>query len=411
LHSHNENQSSDPPVRTAARSRTGIIALVPDLYPGPWSTRHHVLTRLAEQFPVVWVEPSLDWRRQWLTRDGWRRRELSSQDQGSLAVLERNRWYANVYRPRFLRRAIRRARYDEAREQLLARGAQRIALYLWRPEFADALDLVQHDFSCYHIDDEYTFSATAQANTPAEVELIRRVDQVIVHSQRLLEKKGGINPRMARVPNGVDFAAYAAQRAEPADLAAIPHPRVGYVGVIKAQLDLDLMHELAVRRPRVSFVFVGPVGFLGAKAATWQRLTALPNVYALGNRAVGDLPAYTQHFDVCTMCYEVTDYTNAIFPLKLNEYLATGRPVVTSRIDAVLPFQNVVQIATTQESWLAAIDDALNAAVRPGSQVAARQSVARAHDWNTLVGQIAELFDPQQPVFKPDLQACHARTA
>jgi glycosyltransferase involved in cell wall biosynthesis len=398
-------------VRSAARSRTGIIALVPDLYPGPWSTRHHVLTRLATQFPVVWVEPSLDWRRQWLTRDGWCRREAPAQDMGSLAVLERNRLYANVYRPRFLRRAIRRARYEVAREQLLARGAERIALYVWRPEFGDALDLVPHDFSCYHIDDEYTFSTTPQANTPAEVELIRRVDQVIVHSQRLLEKKGGINPRMARVPNGVDFAAYAAPRAEPADLAAIPHPRVGYVGVIKAQLDLDLMYELAVRRPGASFVFVGPVGFLGSKAATWQRLTALANVYALGSRAVGDLPAYTQHFDVCTMCYEVSDYTNAIFPLKLNEYLASGRPVVTSRIDSVLAFHNVVQIATTQDSWLAAIDEALNAPARLGGQLAARQSVARAHDWNILVGQIAELFEQQQPVIRPDSQACRARTA
>jgi glycosyltransferase involved in cell wall biosynthesis len=395
LHSHNENQSCDPPAGPAARSRTGIIALVPDLYPGPWSTRHHVLTRLAKQFPVVWVEPSLDWRRQWLTRIGWRKRELPAQAQGSLDVLERNRWYADLYRPRFLRQAIRRARYQLAREQLLARGAERIALYLWRPEFADALDLVQHDFSCYHIDDEYTFSKTAQANTPAEVALIRRVDQVIVHSQRLLEKKGGINPRMARVPNGVDFAAYAAQRPEPADLAAIPHPRVGYVGVIKAQLDLDLMYELAVQRPQASFVFVGPIGVLGSKAAVWERLTALPNVYALGNRAVGDLPAYTQHLDVCTMCYEVTDYTNAIFPLKLNEYLATGRPVITSRIDSVLPFHDVLQIATTRDSWLSAIDEAQSPQARASSRAAARQSVARTHDWNTLVGQVAEIFEPR----------------
>jgi glycosyltransferase involved in cell wall biosynthesis len=111
------------------------------------------------------------------------------------------------------------------------------------------------------------------------------------------------------------------------------------------------------------------------------------------------------------MCYEVTDYTNAIFPLKLNEYLATGRPVVTSRIDSVLPFQNVMHIATTQDSWRAAIDDAVAAPTRPSSQVAARQAVARAHDWNTLVGQIADLFEQQQPVSNPDSQPCRARTA
>lgn len=357
-----------------------------------------MLTRLAEHFPVVWVEPSLDWRRQWLSSDGWRGRAPQAQRPQRLQVLERKRLLANVYRPHFLRRAIRRARYESARELLLARGVERIALYVWRPEFADALDLVRHDFSCYHIDDEYSFSPTEQANSPAEVELIRRVDQVIVHSQRLMDKKGGINPRMARVPNGVDFAAYAAQCAEPADLARIPHPRIGYVGVIKAQLDLDLMYQLAVRRPQASFVFVGPVGILGPRAGTWQRLTALPNVHALGNRAVGDLPAYTQHLDVCLMCYEVTDYTHAIFPLKLNEYLATGRPVVTSKIDSVLPFHNVLQIATTPESWLAAIDAALAAPARTSGQIAARQSVARTHDWNALVARIAGMFDSAAPV-------------
>jgi hypothetical protein len=98
------------------------------------------------------------------------------------------------------------------------------------------------------------------------------------------------------------------------------------------------------------------------------------------------------------MCYEVTDYTHAIFPLKLNEYLATGRPVVTSKIDSVLPFHNVLQIATTPESWLAAIDAALAAPARTSTQAAARQSVARTHDWNTLVARIAGMFDSDAAV-------------
>lgn len=391
MHTHNENHPTGTPARSRPRSRTGIIALVPDLWTGPWSTRHLVLTRLARHFPILWVEPSLAWRRQWLTPGGWRRRRIEGT--GDVQVLKRNRLSPIVYRPRFVGRAIRRARLELAREQLLARGVERIALYLWRPELADALDLVQHDLSCYHIDDEYTFSKTELANLPAEVELIRRVDEVIVHSHRLMEKKGGINPRTRRIPNGVDYASFSTPRAEPADLAGIPHPRIGYVGVIKMQMDLDLMSELATRRPQFSFVFVGPVGFLGPKADAWKRLAALPNVHVRGLRTVDELPAYTQHFDVCVMCYEVADYTNKIFPLKLNEYLATGRPVVTSGIDAVLPFHNVVQIATTPDSWLSAIDWGLTAAACDPGKVAERQAVARASDWAPLVERIAEVFD------------------
>lgn len=340
---------------------------------------------------MVWVEPSLGWRQQWLTATGWRPRRIEGT--GAMQVLKRNRLSPIIYRPRSVGRAIRRARLELAREMLLARGVDRIALYLWRPELGDALDLVQHDFSCYHIDDEYTFSKVDLANMPAEVELIRRVDEVIVHSHRLMEKKGGINPRTRRIPNGVDYVSFSTPRAEPADLADIPHPRVGYAGVIKTQMDLDLMYELATRRPQASFVFVGPVGFLGPKVEAWERLKALPNVHVRGLRTVDQLPAYTQHFDVCVMCYEVTDYTNKIFPLKLNEYLATGRPVITSGIDAVLPFHNVVQIASTPDSWLSAIDASLSASAMDAGKVAERQRVARASDWSPLVERIAEVFD------------------
>lgn len=389
MHNPNEVQPADTPARF--RSRTGIIALTSDLWTAPWSTRHLVLTRLVKHYPILWVEPSLPWRKQWLTAPGWAPRNIGST--GAVQVLKRSRFSPLVYRPRPLARAIRRARLEAAREQLLARGVERIALYLWRPEFADALDLVQHDFSCYHIDDEYTFSKVDLANMPAEVDLIRRVDEVIVHSNQLMQKKGGINPRTRRIPNGVDYTSFATPRAEPADLADIPHPRIGYAGVIKVQMDLDLMYELATRRPQFSFVFVGPVGFLGPKADTWKRIAALPNVHVRGLRTVDELPAYAQHFDVCVMCYEVTDYTNKIFPLKLNEYLATGRPIVTSGIDAVLPFHNVVQIASTTDSWLSAIDWGLSPEAMDPGKVAERQAVARASDWGPLVERVAEVFD------------------
>jgi glycosyltransferase involved in cell wall biosynthesis len=298
----------------------------------------------------------------------------------------------HLYRPRWLRGALRRARFNMGRDLLLRQGVDRVVLYIWRPEFADALDLVRHDFSCYHIDDEYSFSRTELANSAEEVALIYGVDQVIVHSRRLMEKKGGINPRTVMIPNGVDYAEYATPHAEPADLARIPSPRIGYVGVIKTQLDVDLMLRLAQRMSHASFVFVGPIGFLGEKRDSWDRLTELPNVHALGHRDVTMLPAYTQHLDACVMSYEVTDYTNAIFPLKLNEYLAAGRPVVSSRIDSVLPFADVVRIAGTDDDWVSALEAALSAEACADALVQARRAIAREHDWDRLVARIAELF-------------------
>lgn len=372
--------------------QTGIIALVPEAFTRPWSTRHHVLTRLARDFPVVWVEPSREWREHWFSMP--RGRAPVEADPSGLYILPPRRLMPHLYRPRWLRQAVRRARFHSARDLLRANGADRVVLYLWRPEFADALDLIEHDFSCYHIDDEYSFSKTDQGNTPEEVALIRSADQVIVHSRRLLEKKGGINPRTALIPNGVDFDAYASGRDIPPDLACIPGPRIGYVGVIKSQLDLKLMLELARRLRNASFVFVGPLGVLGDKHMLWNQLSAMPNVHVLGNREPAMLPAYTQHLDVCLMCYEVTDYTNSIFPLKLNEYLAAGRPVVSSSIDAVLAFEPTVRIAATGDEWMRAIQSALADSEASDHQVRIRREMARAYDWNLLVGQIADMFKP-----------------
>jgi glycosyltransferase involved in cell wall biosynthesis len=216
------------------------------------------------------------------------------------------------------------------------------------------------------------------------------VDRVIVHSRRLMDKKGAINPNTIRVPNGVDFAAYSAPAAEPPDLAGIAHPRMGYVGVVKAQLDLQLLRDLARKRSDWSFVLVGPLGFMGNKQGLLADLRALGNVHLLGARPVAELPAYVQHLDVCLMCYEVNDYTQFIYPLKLHEYLATGRPVVSSPIDAVTSeFADVVQVADSLSAWEQALARALTQ-VNETSAAAARRARAAEHDWSRLVGRIAD---------------------
>jgi glycosyltransferase involved in cell wall biosynthesis len=380
----------------ATSARTGVIALVPhDFNAGVWSSRHHVLTRLAHHYPVVWVEPARDWRELW--RPARSSAPPAATAVAGLQVLAPRRFQPNLYRPRWLRRAVRRARLNLARDALLEQGVQRVVLYIWRPEFADALDLVQHDFSCYHIDDDYSFAKVDQGNSPEEVALIGRVDQVIVHSRQLIARKGGINPRTVMIPNGVDFDAYVAPHREPADIARIARPRIGYVGVIKSQLDIELMLTLARRLPQASFVFVGPTGVLGEKQGAWDQLAMLPNVHVLGGRDVTELPAYTQQLDVCLMCYEVNAYTHAIYPLKLHEYLAAGRLVIASRINSVLPFESVVRVADTVEDWVSAILAGLAEPLDDAALIESRRAIARAHDWNRLVRTIAGLFDPAAP--------------
>jgi glycosyltransferase involved in cell wall biosynthesis len=371
----------------------GIIALVPDDWTGIVMPRHQVIRRLAKYYPVVWIEPARNWREfmrpsgEWfLATDRW------SEPSPSMEVLSAGFLHPNFHRLQWLKTASLRSRLAVARKRLMRRGARRIALYLWRDEFAEALDLVAHDLSCYHIDDEYTFSNKDQPNTAREMDLIRRVDQVIVHSPALFEKKGGVNRNTALIPNGVDFALFSRPHDEPADIAQIPHPRVGYVGVIKKQLDLDLLVRLARARPQCSFVLVGPVANVEGKEQSLAALRQMRNVHFLGGKPANDLPKYIQHFDVCLMCYEVNDYTRYIYPLKLNEYLASGRPTVSSPIETVRGFAQVVTIAADEAQWLAAIDAGIGETDRETGAAQARRAVARSNDWDSLVEQIARLF-------------------
>ena len=134
---------------------------------------------------------------------------------------------------------------------------------------------------------------------------------------------------------------------------------------------------------------VGPQGFLGDKAALLNEMSGLPNIHLLGNRAVQTLPAYVQGMDVCMMPYEINDYTNFIYPLKLHEYLATGRPTIASPIHSVVPFKDVVSLATTASEWQTALDNALSPAANMPHIERARRARAAEHDWELLVARIA----------------------
>ncbi len=298
-------------------------------------------------------------------------------------LVDAKRWGSG--RPYFLAHWTLQQRMRRARQMLVDRGCHRIILDLWRPRYEPALNLIDYDLSCYHIDDEYTFSEVEKPVEEHEARVISRVDQVFTYSPALMEKKGKLNPRTAFVPNGVDYRAYSASYSEPADLSSIPRPRIGYVGIIKKQLDFDLLIALARRHQQWSFVLVGPQRNEKETGLFVQEFSRIPNVYLLGGKPVGNLPAYTQHLDVCVMCYRVNDYTKYIYPLKLHEYLASGRPVVGAPIRSLQEFAHVVRLARTVDEWSQALTESLAPAACSAAHVDSRRSVASRHDWDTLV--------------------------
>ena len=163
-----------------------MIALVPDEWESPWQPRHQVLTRLLRYFfAVVWCTPAPPWWRQSLLG-------TAPQNQGinygppfapGFTIYRPESYLPEVGRLRFLAHWSRQQRLLRTQQILLNQGCRKTILYLWRPEYNWALDLIDYDLSCYHIDDEYTFSEVEKPMDEQEARTISRVDQVFVVSQ------------------------------------------------------------------------------------------------------------------------------------------------------------------------------------------------------------------------------------
>lgn len=341
------------------------------------------MNRLARYFQVVWVNCPSGWRQSLRPRT-----PPSAGHSEELQIYQPEFWLPLLNRPTWLARFTSRGRIKRAGKLLRARGCKKVVLYIWRPDFAGALD-APHDLSIYHIDDEYSFSPLEVEMSSTERMLLTSVDQVFIHSIGLMEKKGFFNSNTEFVPNGVSYESFATPVPEPDDLRNIPHPLIGYVGWIKRMLDCDLLLRLMTANPQWSFVFVGARSPHPDMTDALRQISDLPNAHFLGTKPTECLGAYPQHFDVCTMPYRLDDYTKYIYPLKLHEYLASGRPIVSTPIRSVEEFGHVVNLATGAQEWSQAIERALSPAENSDARRAERQRISRQHDWEGLVGRIA----------------------
>ena len=139
-------------------------------------------------------------------------------------------------------------------------------------------------------------------------------------------------------------------------------------------------------KPEWNFVFVGEINSSHSQILDpIRQLSKRSNVTFLGGKTSQDLAGYPQHFDVCVMPYKMYPYTNYIYPMKLHEYLASGRPVVGTPIRSLAEFSRVIQLAGTAHEWSSAIERALSLEENSKEKIEVRQQIARQFDWNNLV--------------------------
>jgi glycosyltransferase involved in cell wall biosynthesis len=211
---------------------------------------------------------------------------------------------------------------------------------------------------------------------------------VFVQSVRYAERFRSWHPRIFAFPGGVNL-----ERFDPVSVARAPgiddlrRPVIGYIGGLHQHLDVELLRKLAQVMPEASIVLVGPIlGDVGP-------LRAERNIHLLGPRSIEVLPSLISAFDVGLIPYVLSRYTETVYPNKLFEYLAMGRPVVTTDLPELRPLQLpevAVRVGTDHDRFIGAVQAALSDT--DPSAPAMRRELAKQHDWNAIVQRMGALI-------------------
>jgi glycosyltransferase involved in cell wall biosynthesis len=210
------------------------------------------------------------------------------------------------------------------------------------------------------MDELSAFAGAPPALRALETELLERADVVLTGGHSLYEAKRGRHRSVHAFPSSVDVAHFAGARrpiAEPADQGAIARPRLGFFGVIDERMDIALLDAVAAARPEWQLVLIGPVVKVDEAA-----LPRRANIHYLGKKAYEELPAYLAGWDVALLPFALNESTRFISPTKTPEYLAAGRPVVSTPIrDVVRPYgeTGLARIAATPAEFVVAVEAAL----------------------------------------------------
>ncbi|CAM3626791.1 UDP-galactopyranose mutase [Bordetella sputigena] len=250
------------------------------------------------------------------------------------------------------------------------------------------------------MDELSAFRGAPPELTAREAELLTRADVVFTGGHSLYEAKRERHRNVHAFPSSVDIEHFKRARiagAEPADQAGIPHPRLGFYGVLDERLDTGLVARIAAARPDWQLVFVGPV--VKIDPATLPRAD---NIHYLGPKAYGDLPAYLSGWDAALMPFALNESTRFISPTKTPEFIAAGKPVVSTRIVDVERSYGacpLVRIADDADGFVAAaaaaLRDAETPAVVAGHADRALAGMSWDRTWRDMSERVAEVSRPR----------------
>jgi UDP-galactopyranose mutase len=267
--------------------------------------------------------------------------------------------------------------------------------WLYTPVALPAARAINPEAVVYDCMDELAlFQGAAPELVARERALLNWADLLFTGGPSLHRAKRSLHPNAHCFPSSVDAAHFRralagrATAIEPAEQAVLPHPRLGFYGVLDERLDVDLLDALARARPNWQIILVGPVVKIDPAV-----LPRHPNLHYVGQRAYADLPSYLTGWDVCLLPFARNDATRFISPTKTLEYMAAERPIVSTPItDVAEPYGDVVYLGDTADAFIAACDAALTApAAERARRTARMRTVLARTSWDVTVAEMRGL--------------------
>lgn len=272
------------------------------------------------------------------------------------------------------------------RRQMRRMGMARPLVWCRIPLSVEALEHLDAASVVYDVTDDYEYYARSDGERRLtrlrEARLAARADQVFTTTQQLREKLAGLTSApVTQVANGVDSVFFEPPTG-PDPLAEVPHPRIGFVGLVASWMDFDLLERLGATWPgRV--VVVGPVA-----PEVEARFAAIPGLVRVGSVPHLEVPNHLYAFDVCILPHETSELRHRSDPLKIVEYLATGRPVVSVALRPVEAMRPLVDVASTADEFVSLVAERI---ADPRADLAeARRALAATRNWDTLYGTVAD---------------------
>jgi UDP-galactopyranose mutase len=341
----------------------------------------HLLSRCAKQHRVFFVEEPI-------FGNCSMRLEVREADPGVHVVVP--------HLPEGLRSevAINAVMKEMTRQLFIDYDINKYVFWYYTPMALSFTDHFNPLASVYDCMDELSAFKGAHSDLPAlEKQLFRQVDLVFTGGQSLYEVKRGQHPAVYAFPSSIDASHFGKARTtvnEPEDQAHIPHPRLGFFGVIDERFDVELLDEVAAKRPDWNFVIIGPIVKIHP-----ETLPKHANIHYLGGKKYNELPEYLAGWDVALLLFARNESTRFISPTKTPEYLAAGKPVISTSIrDVVRPYgeMRLVEITDTADEFIHAAEKLLSRSDR-SEWLQKVDAFLENISWDKTWAQMSDLID------------------